>query len=170
MARNSAVLWCMVAAAMASCADGRSCVGPGVKRRPLRIISLFLYLDFLSWGAQIYLVKVRGMGRVGLRAVPQQHHAGGWIVRVLYNQQSVTIGWILGSRRHPLYLCQSTLGNPGQNIGLRKDGVISDCSFGHHAHAFSAGGIHQKICGVNGSAAPAKITHNMAGGIQPVLA
>src|SRR4029077_10392259 len=170
MARNSAVLWCMVAAAMASCADGRSCVGPGVKRRPLRIISLFLYLDFLSWSAQIYLVEVRGMGRVGLRAVSQQQHAGGWIVRVLYHQQSIAIGRKLRSSRHPLYLCQSTLGNSRQNIDLREDGIIGDCSFRHHAHALPAGGIHQKICGVNGSAASAKIAHDMASGRKMVLA
>src|SRR5262249_23045933 len=37
-ARNSAVRWCMVAPAMASCAEGRSAVGPGVKRRAFLII------------------------------------------------------------------------------------------------------------------------------------
>src|SRR6476646_608485 len=60
MARNSAVLWCMVAEAMASCADGRSCVGPGVKRRPLRIISFFLYLDSRHGVTRSILLKSAG--------------------------------------------------------------------------------------------------------------
>src|SRR5215469_15310183 len=38
----------MVAAAMASCALGSSCVGPGVRRRPLRIITNIPVGDFGS--------------------------------------------------------------------------------------------------------------------------
>src|SRR5580765_8487493 len=165
MARNSAVLWCMVAEAMASCADGRSCVGPGVKRRPLRIISFFPVFRFPSWGNQIYFVEICGTSGKSLRAMPQQHHAGAWVVRVLYNQQSITIGRKLRSSRHPLYLCQSIPGNPRQTLNLRETGIIGDRAFGHHAHTLPAVGIHKKIGGINGGAAAAEIAQNMSRGL-----
>src|SRR5947209_6100234 len=50
----------MVAAAMASCDEGKSCVGPGVKRRPLRIIMTVPVLEFCYSVARSILLKSAG--------------------------------------------------------------------------------------------------------------
>src|SRR5690242_1196199 len=50
----------MVAPAMASWAEGRSWVGPGVKRRPLRIISLIPLMNFCHREARSILLKSAG--------------------------------------------------------------------------------------------------------------